>query len=238
MSAVMIVTEAIRHLPGKHVEMLHAAGYEVLYPVKSVLQTENDTIEALQGCVAAIASGEPYTARVLDQLPELKVISRNGVGYDMVDVAAATERGVVVTITPAGNHGAVAEHAMALLLAAARSIVNSATSTRGGLWQRQRTAYIPLRGSTLGIVGLGRIGRSVAMRARAFGMQVMACDELPDAGFARQNEIKLCDLDTLLAASDFVTLHAPMTPRTRGLMNSDPVARMKPGRASRHSSPR
>jgi D-3-phosphoglycerate dehydrogenase len=228
MPKVLITTEALREQPGKHVDMFKAAGYEVRWPAKSVLLTEDDTLEAMQGFVAVLAGGEPYSQRVIAALPELRVISRNGVGYDKIDVAAATARGVAVTITPEGNHQAVAEHALALMLAVARSIVRDACATRGGQWPR-RKAFIPLRGATLGIVGLGRIGRSVAVRAAGFGMRLVAFEQFPNQQFARQYNVELVDLDSLLAQADFVTLHTPLTPETRALIDRKTLARMKPG---------
>jgi D-3-phosphoglycerate dehydrogenase len=228
MSRVLITTEALRELPGKHVDLLGAAGYQVGYPAKSVLLTEDDTLEAMQGCVAVLAGGEPYSERVLAGLPELRIVSRNGVGYDKIDVPAATKRGVAVTITPEGNHQAVAEHTLALMLAVARTVVQNAVDCRAGHWRRRR-AFIPLRGATLGIVGLGRIGRSVAVRAAAFGMQLVACEQFPNAEFVKQYGVRLVDLDTLLAEADFVTLHAPLTPETREMINQRTLARMKPG---------
>jgi len=158
----------------------------------------------------------------------LRVISRNGVGYDCVDVPAATRHGVAVTITPDGNHQAVAEHALAMLLAVARSVVPNAVDTRKGNWRR-RSIMIPLRGKTLGIVGLGRIGRSTAVRAAAFGMRLLAYETYPDREFAKTNNIELVDFDTLLSQSDFVTLHAPMSPETQDIINRKSLARMKPG---------
>ena len=208
--------------------MLRSGGYEVRFPRQTALLTEDDVLEALAGFSAVIAGSEPYTDRVLSQLGQLRLISRNGVGYDAIDVPSATRRGIAVTITPEGNHQAVAEHALALLLAVARSIVPGANDTRAGNWRR-RTIFIPLRGKTLGIVGFGRIGRSVAVRAAAFGLRIVACEKYPDAGFVAKYGIELVDFDTLLAQSDFVTLHAPMTAETRHLINRAAFARMKPG---------
>jgi D-3-phosphoglycerate dehydrogenase / 2-oxoglutarate reductase len=227
MANVLITTEVLRNAPGKHVDLLRAAGYEVRFSAKTPL-TEDDTIEALQGFAACIAGSEPYTDRVLGALPALRVISRNGVGYDAIDVPAATRRGIAVTITPDANHQAVAEHTLALLLAVARSIVQSAVDTRAGNWKR-RTIFIPLRGRTLGIIGLGRIGRSVAARAGGFGLRLLACEKFPDNDFVKKHDIELVDLDTLLASSDFVTLHTPMTPETRELINRRTLAQMKQG---------
>jgi phosphoglycerate dehydrogenase-like enzyme len=190
--------------------------------------TEDDTVDAAQGCVAALAGSEPYTDAVMGRLPTLRIISRNGVGYDRVDVPAATRRGVAVTITPESNHRAVAEHALALMLAVARGIVQSANDTRAGRWTR-RSVHIPLRGRTLGIVGLGRIGRSLAARAGAFEMQILACEKFPDMQFVNRHGVQLVDLDTLLARSDFVSLHTPMSGETRELIDRQALARMKRG---------
>jgi phosphoglycerate dehydrogenase-like enzyme len=145
-----------------------------------------------------------------------------------VDVPAATRHSVAVTITPDGNHQAVAEHAMAMLLAVARSVVSNAIDTRQGNWRR-RSIMIPLRGKTLGIVGLGRIGRSTAVRAGAFGMRLLAHETFPDLEFVEANNVELVDLDTLLSQSDFVTLHTPMSPETQEIINRKSLARMKRG---------
>jgi D-3-phosphoglycerate dehydrogenase len=229
MARVLITTEALRELPGPHLDLLHGAGHSVSYPAKVVLLTEDDTLAELRGFDAVIAGSEPYTPRVLAELaPQLRVIARNGVGYDQIDLPAATRLGIPVTITPAGNHGAVAEHAFALMLAVARRIVTGAVDTKAGHWRR-RHAFIPLRGRVLGIVGLGRIGCSVATRAKAFGMRVLACDQFPNEQFAKECGIELVDLETLLKESDFVTLHAPSTAETRDLINRRTLARMKPG---------
>lgn len=228
MPRVLITTEALRELPGAHLDVLAAAGCQVYYPDKPVLLTEDDTLNAMQGCVASLAGSEPYTDRVLSELPDLRVIARNGVGYDQIDVAAATRRGIAVTITPQGNYQAVAEHAMALLLAVTRNVVQGAIDTRGGGWSRRR-AFIPLRGRTLGIVGLGRIGRSLAQRAAAFDVKIIACEVQPDRDFVARLGIELVDFETLLARADFVSLHAPMTAQTRQLINARTLGLMKRG---------
>jgi D-3-phosphoglycerate dehydrogenase/(S)-sulfolactate dehydrogenase len=228
MPSVLITTEVLRDARGKHAELLEAAGYELRFPAKSLLLSEDDVLEAAQGFAATIAGSEPYTDRVLAGLPALRIISRNGVGYDRIDVPATTRRGIAVTITPEGNHAAVAEHAIALLLAVTRSIVTNAVDTRHGNWRR-RGVFVPLRGKTLGIIGLGRIGRSVARRAAAFDLRLLACETFPDREFAAKYGIEIVDLDTLLAQSDFVSLHAPMTPETHELINARTLKRMKRG---------
>jgi phosphoglycerate dehydrogenase-like enzyme len=228
MLRVLITAEAVRKRPGPHLSVLQSGGLACEYPERSVLLTEDETLAAMQGCIASLAGSEPYTDRVLAGLPELRVISRNGVGYDRIDVEAATRRGVAVTITPEGNHQAVAEHAMALLLAVSRSIVTYAVATRQGHWRRSNM-HMPLRGTTLGIVGLGRIGRSVAQRAAAFGMRLLASEKYPVAEFVAQCGVEVVELDRLLAESDYVTLHTPMGPDTRELINARTLAQMKKG---------
>jgi D-3-phosphoglycerate dehydrogenase len=228
MKRVLICTEAIREMPGPHLDRLHAAGFEEAYPSQVQLFTEAETIRELTGFDAVIASGEPYTDRVMAALPQLRVISRNGVGYDRVDTAAATRHGLPVTITPTANHEAVAEQAFAMMLAVARQVVSGANDCRAGHWRR-RKVFIPLRGSTLGIVGLGRIGCSVASRAKAFKMRVIAYDLFPNRAFADQCGIELVDLETLYRESDFVSLHAPSTPETIDMINRRSLALMKPG---------
>jgi len=224
---VVVTTEFLFRLDGPYAERLREAGFGVRYPERPNPCGEAETIEAVRGASAVIAGSEPYSDRVLDALPGLRVISRHGVGYDAVDVPAATRRGVAVAITPDGNHEAVAEHTIALLLAVTREIERVSGQVRRGEWPR----YLPraLRGSTLGLVGLGRIGRSVAIRAAAFRMKLLAFDVAPDLEFGRAHGIEWVDLDTLLARSDYVSLHAPMGEKTQGMIHRRTLGLMKPG---------
>jgi phosphoglycerate dehydrogenase-like enzyme len=169
----------------------------------------------------------PYTARVLDAHPALRVIARVGVGYDAVDVPAATARGVAVTIAPGTNQDAVAEHTFSLMLGLAKSLVPGHLGTRSGGWPRGVT--LPLRGRTLGLAGLGRIGKAVALRGKAFGMRLLAYDPVPDTAFAAAHGVALVPLERLLAESDYLSLHLPLTAESRHLINKDTLARMKPG---------
>jgi D-3-phosphoglycerate dehydrogenase / 2-oxoglutarate reductase len=227
MPNVLIMPSALFGVTGPHVEILHKAGFEVHYPDRGDLTGETETILALRGVAATIAAGEPYTERVVSNLPDLRVISRWGVGVDRIDLDAVTRRGVAVTITPASNHEAVAEHTLALLLALSRSIVRQNREVRQGSWNK--TPLLPLRGRALGLIGLGRIGRSVALRAAQFQMRLLAFDSAPDPEFARTSTIELVDLDTLLAQADYVSLHLPLTPSSIGLINRETLSRMKPG---------
>jgi D-3-phosphoglycerate dehydrogenase / 2-oxoglutarate reductase len=228
MPKVLVTTEARRHASDAYVRLLRDAGFEVGFAEKNALLTEEDTLKEVAGCAAVLAGSDPYSDRVLAGLPQLRVISRNGVGYDRIDVAAATRHGVAVSITPDSNHQAVAEHALAMMLAVARSVPQNAIDTRAGNWRR-RSVAIPLRGRTLGILGLGRIGRSVAVRAAAFGMRLLAFEKFPDKPFVKAHAIELADLDTLLSRSDFVTLHMPMSVETKEIINRRTLARMQRG---------
>jgi phosphoglycerate dehydrogenase-like enzyme len=188
--------------------------------------SDEEEIELLQGASAVIAAGERYTRKVVESLPDLRVIARVGVGFDTVDVAAATANDVALTITPNSNHEAVAEHAIALIMAVARSIVSRDKGMRAGGWPTQ--PLMPIRGTTLGIVGLGRIGRDLAVRALAMKMNVLAAEPQPDMDFVHQNAIQLLDLDALLKNSDYVSLNCALSEETRGLIDRHKLALMKP----------
>lgn len=227
MPTVLIVPAVLFQQSGPHLELLRDAGFEIRYPKQPGMTGEAETIEALRGVSATIAGSEPYNDRVLTSAPELRVISRAGVGFDRIDLDAVTRRRVVVAITPTGNCEAVAEHTLALLLALAKRIDRHNREVRAGVWSR--VPLLPLRGRTLGIVGLGRIGRAVAVRAAAFRCKLVAHETSPDTAFAQAHDIDVVDLYTLLARSDFVSLHVPLTNETRGLINRDSLARMKRG---------
>ena len=185
-----------------------------------------DAIEIASDYCAVIAGGmEPYTREVQQALPDLRVIARSGVGYDNVDVAAATEMKKAVCITPTANHEAVAELALALLFAIAKDVVNCNASVRQGHWSRQ--VLTPLRTKTIGVVGLGRIGRSMAVRCKALGMHVIAYEKYPNNEFVEQHGITLVDWPELLSTSDFVTIHCPLNDETRGMFNTSAFSQMK-----------
>ena len=167
------------------------------------------------------------TSELFDLAPRLRVIARAGVGYDLIDVAAATARRVALTITPGTNHDSVAEQTMALLLALARRIVPNDRLIHGGAWDR--ALVLPVRGTTLGLIGMGRIGRAVALRALAFRMRVVAFDTVIHAEFDERHGIDRLSLDSLLETSDWVSLHLPLTEATRGLVNRNFLERMRPG---------
>jgi D-3-phosphoglycerate dehydrogenase len=228
MPKVLIAAMSLVHQKGPFLQALLDAGLEPVYPPGRAHQlSEDELFAALDGIAATVAGSEPYTARVLAAHPSLRVIARVGVGYDAVDVAAATARGVAVTIAPNTNQDAVAEHTFALILGLAKNVVPGHLGTRAGGWPRGIT--VPLRGRTLGIAGLGRIGKAVALRGEAFGMRLLAHEPYPDTAFAAAHHIRLVPFDGLLAESDFLSLHLPLTPQSRHLLNRQTLARMKRG---------
>ncbi|WP_417382413.1 phosphoglycerate dehydrogenase [Gimesia sp.] len=214
---------------GPHFEILQAAGFEVdTVPTEVDLRKEpHRVVEQVQGYDAVLAGAEIYSREVLEELPDLKVISRYGVGFDAVDLAAADAQNIVVTITPGVNHHSVAEQAFALLMGIARMTRSQDRAVRSGEWERELTPRV--WGSTIGIVGLGRIGQAVATRAIGMGMQVLAFDPYPNEEFAKTHQIKMLSLEELLKQSDYVTLHLPVTPDTIDLINRNTLAIMKPG---------
>ncbi len=231
MPTVMISPEAMIGIQGPWVPMFEKAGFTMLHPPNAAfsrgLCSQEETIQLLSTSDAVIAGGEFFTPDVIAALPKLKVIARAGVGYDRVDVPAATKHGIPVTITPTANHQSVAESTFALLFAIAKGIVPNDAAVRSGRWRIDVTE--PVRGKTLGLVGLGRIGRSTAKLARAIGMTILAAETYPDREFVRQYDIELVSFDALLSRSDYVSIHCPLNADTQGLFNRNVFAKMKPG---------
>ena len=159
---------------------------------------------------------------------ELMVVGRAGIGLDNVDVAAATAQGVMVVNAPQSNIVSAAEHTMALLLASARNVPQAHAALVDGRWERSKWEGVELVDKTLGVVGLGRIGKLVADRAKAFGMRLVAYDPFVSEDRARQMGVELLDLDQVVAESDFLTVHLPKTPETLGLINRDLLVKAKP----------
>jgi D-3-phosphoglycerate dehydrogenase len=166
---------------------------------------------------------------VLAKAPKLSVIGRAGVGVDNVDLDAATEAGVLVMNTPGGNAVSVAEHTLGLMLAMARSIPQASVSTKSGKWEKKKFLGNELRGKTLGILGLGSIGREVARRARSFEMRIVAFDPYVNPQTAKDLGIELAPLVKVYAQSDYLSMHVALTPETQGMINDGTIAQMKQG---------
>jgi len=205
---------------------LKAAGYEIQLGKSSPTLPVGDVIEYLQGCAAVAAGGEPYTEEVFTACPELQFVCRFGVGFDAVDVEAATRYGVVVANTPGTNDWGVADHAMGLIIDLAHRISRHDRMIRDGQWRGLRGVDVWRK--TLGIIGLGRIGKGVARRARGFDMRVIAYEPYPDQAFVKEHGVELVALDDVFRLSDFVTLHLPAMPETTKLVNAEKLALMKP----------
>jgi D-3-phosphoglycerate dehydrogenase / 2-oxoglutarate reductase len=220
----VLVTEKIAT---SGLELLADAGHEV--DVQLDLSPE-ELVAAVPGAHALIIrSATTVTAEVIAAGRDLVVIGRAGIGLDNVDVAAATERGVMVVNAPQSNILSAAEQTMALLLAQARNIPQAHAALVAGKWERSKWEGVELHGKTLGVVGLGRVGALVAQRALAFGMRLVAYDPFVSADRARHMGVELMELDDLMAESDFVTVHLPKTKETLGLIGKDLLARSKPG---------
>jgi len=190
-----------------------------------------------EGLAAALADADGLIVRsavqvddaLLESAPKLRVIGRAGVGVDNIDAEAATRRGIVVMNTPGANAVAVAELTLALMLALARKLALANFTMHAGKWEKKSLQGAELRGKTLGILGLGRIGLEVARRARAFGLEIIGNDPFVSAAVARENSIRLVALEELFAASDYLTLHVGLTPQTHGIVNAKNLAAMKQG---------
>jgi D-3-phosphoglycerate dehydrogenase / 2-oxoglutarate reductase len=193
--------------------------------------SENELVEIIADFNAIVVRSETkVTANVLDNGKSLRVIGRAGVGVDNVDVETATRRGIVVLNAPSGNTVSTAEHAFSLLLSVARKIPLADASVRQGSWNRKNFEGVELYSKALGIIGIGRIGGELSRRAMAFGMRVLAYDPYLSATRARSLQVELVDeLDDLLAASDFISLHTPLTAETRHLLNAQRLQRTRRG---------
>lgn len=209
----------------KAVQHLRKAGLEIVFSPWRGDRTEEEMIEDLRRIDGAIASSDPFTRRVLEATDRLKVIARTGVGYDAVDVQAATAKKIAVCTTPGANRRAVAEWAITMMLVLARKALENFTEVRNGGWTRHEG--IDLGGKTLGIIGLGTIGREVAHRMRAFEMRILAADPFQSQQFAEEHDITYVPIEQLLRESDFVTIHAFMSFRNKHLINAERLALMK-----------
>ncbi|MGZ4716126.1 MAG: phosphoglycerate dehydrogenase [Acidimicrobiales bacterium] len=222
--ARILVTEPIAE---GGLDRLRAAGHDVDVQIGS---SPEELLELVKGAQALIIrSATTVTEEVLAAGTELVVVGRAGIGLDNVDVPTATARGVMVVNAPQSNILSAAEHTMALLLAQARNVPQAHAALIAGRWERSRWTGVELSDKTLGIIGLGRIGKLVAQRALAFGMRLVAYDPFVSADRARQMSVELVDLETLMAVSDFVSIHVVKTPETIGLINAELLAKAKPG---------
>ncbi|HXA57267.1 MAG TPA: phosphoglycerate dehydrogenase [Candidatus Acidoferrum sp.] len=204
--------------------LLRETGWEVLTPTAAELPGAIADAEAL-----VVRSATKVNSGLLEKAEKLRVIGRAGVGVDNVDVEAATRRGVLVMNTPGGNAVSVAEHTLALMLGLARSVPQATASTHAGRWEKSSLSGTELRGKTLGLVGLGRVGMEVARRGRALGMKVVAHDPYVSPAAARELEVELLPLEDVLKQANVVSLHTSLSSSTENLINAAAIAQMKKG---------
>lgn len=226
MPRVLVTPHLLRRQAAPFAEILTSGGLEIVYPPGDLDTVCPGELEPLLDGIDAILASTETMSRELLSRSSLRVIARMGVGYDAIDIPAATERGIVVTITPGTLEDSVAEQTLALLLGLTRDVIGRDREVRGGAWKRQPLPR--LAGRTFGIVGLGRIGRAVVPRVQGLGMQVIVFDPFADHNFAALNGIRMVPLNELLETADVVSLHSPATADTYHLINATTLAQMKP----------
>lgn len=226
----VVVTQ--RFFDDRTIAFLEAAGCTVVQAELPPGQADgnlshDELVEILDGAAGWIVGHARVTRELQAALPDLKIISRRGVGYERVDTAAAGELGKVVCIAAGGNDASVADHTMALMLAAGHRFWETQQRMIGGDWSILMGS--DLYQKTVGIIGLGRIGRSLVQRLQGFDVEILAVVRNVDADFAARNRIRVVELDELLAQSDYISVHAPLTPETKFLIDAAALERMKPG---------
>ena len=224
---VLITTRSFGKEVREPLERLQREGCRILEWREGGGLPESDLLAKLAEADAWIVAFHPIGPALLDQAPRLRIIAKHGVGVDNIHIAAATERGIVVTTAPSANDQAVADLAMALLLALLRRIPEASGSVKAGRWERFLGAGFA--GKTMGILGLGRIGQNVARRAAGFGVELIGADPVWPEEAAREIGIRRVGIRDLLAESDIITLHAPLTPETEGLIGEREITLMKSG---------
>lgn len=228
MPRVMVFPFMLKDQLGPYHDALTKVGLEVVFPRDGAAAMASPVAlsDELRDVDAALAGMEPFNAQVLAD-SKLRVIARMGVGYDAVDVAAATSRGIAVCITPGTNQDSVAEQTMALILGVMRGFPGRDQEVRAGEWKRRSLPR--MAGKVLGLVGLGRIGRAVVPRAQGMGLQVIACDPVADPEYCAAKKVRLVSFEELLGAAEIVSLHAPGLPETNNLINRETLKKMRKG---------
>jgi D-3-phosphoglycerate dehydrogenase len=227
MSRILITPRSLTAGSAGLLTPLEEAGFELLYSAPGRQPSEAELIDLVPGCTGWLAGVEPITPPVFDAADRLQVISRNGSGIDSIDIAAAGRRGIKIRTAQGANATAVAELTLAFMLAGLRRVQECATALKQGKWLRAEGQEIG--GVTVGIVGCGAIGRTVARMVCALGGTVLAYDIAPDPGFSCGPRFAWRDLDELLARSDIVSLHCPATPEGAPLLDAECLAVLRPG---------
>ena len=215
------------NLSPKGIEILKKAGLEVDVKVGMKPDELRTSIGDYHGLV--VRSATKVTPQIIDAAKNLKVVGRAGSGLDNVDIPAATRKGIVVMNTPGGNTITTAEHTIALMLALARQVPQATMSMKEGKWEKKRFTGVELFNKTLGVIGIGKIGSQVAKRAQALAMNVIAYDPYLSEDRANAIGVEKVDLEGLFSRSDFITIHTPITPETKNLINKETIKKMKNG---------
>ena len=225
MTRILVTTTSFQDTPGDHHQALADTGWEIV-TARGPL-SEEDTLAAVGDVDGYICGDDLISRAVLEKArPRLQVLSKYGIGVDKIDVAACTEMGLPLLFTPGVNHTTVAEHTFLLLLALEKHLLFHTDSTRSGGWQRQTGRE--LLGKTIGIVGMGRIGKEVAKRAVAFGMRPLGYDLYWDEAFAAEHKVERVEtLEALFPQVDYLSLHTNLTPETRDLIRAETIGQMK-----------
>ena len=222
---ILLTTTSYQDTPGPHHDLLASSGAEIVCARGPL--SEKSMLEYAGDYDAFLCGDDVISQAVIQKaLPRLKIIAKYGIGVDKIDVDYATDKGIPVAFTPGVNHTTVAEHCFMLMLALSKKLIEHVEWTKQGLWKRETGNEIA--GKTLGIIGLGRIGREMAIRAKAFGMKVLAQDIYWPEAFAEEHHItRIENLDRLFSDSDFISLHTNLTAETQGLINSATIQKMK-----------
>lgn len=227
MARVVLTTAQVSSVNDELVRPLVDAGHELAQLPGAQTASEDTLIAALAGAAAVIAGVEKYTARLFEATPGLRVIARTGVGYDAIDVDAATAHGVLVTTTPGANHHSVAEAAIGMILATLRRFAFADRQMRTTGWN-PRPYGTELRGKTVGIIGTGLVGKEVARRLQGWDVKLIASDVVQDAAFAERFGVRYVETPELFTTADAITVHAPLFPSTFHLVNEAALRSMKP----------
>lgn len=228
---VLLTTTSFQDTPGTHQDLLNSQDWEVVRARGPL--SEADMLDLAGEFDIFLCGDDAITQAVIDKsLPRLQAISKYGIGLDKIDVKYATEKNLPVLFTPGVNHTTVAEHTFGLLLGITKDIQSNAVAVQNGEWVAgwKKPVGNEIMGKTIGILGLGRIGKEVAIRAKAFGMDIIAFDPYFDEDFGKQYDVKRCDsMDEVLLGSDVVSLHCFLNDETENMINKAKIAEMRDG---------
>jgi D-3-phosphoglycerate dehydrogenase / 2-oxoglutarate reductase len=227
MARVLLTTMQVSSATDELLRPLIDAGHELVMLPNNEARQEDILAEAASTSAAAIAGVEPWTRRIIESAPDLKIIARTGVGYDAIDLEAATGNGVLVATTPGANHHSVAEAAIGLILASLRRFAHADHQMRTTGWN-PRPYGVELRNKTVGVIGTGLIGKEVVKRLQGWEVNILVSDVVRDMAFAERYGVEYVELPELFAAADVVTVHAPLLPATHHLISEAVLRAMKP----------